>query len=120
MLTRGVVRACTNEISSVHGGGVRACTKCQPCTLKFSLVHARIFLRSEQVCIYRPGYDLDLAKKNFSKETEKKQSYTKYKKYHGTPSNSWNDLTDMQGPDDDEDKSYLYEDMIPDNDDTDR
>jgi hypothetical protein len=26
----------------------------------------------------------------------------------------------MQGPDDDEDKSYLYEDMIPDNDDTDR
>jgi phosphoglycerol transferase MdoB-like AlkP superfamily enzyme len=73
------------------------------------------------VCLAAWCMTIDLCVKVFgSKETEKKQSYTKYKKYHGTPSNSWNDLTDMQGPDDDEDKSYLYEDMIPDNDDTDR
>ena len=34
------------------------------------------------------------------KDTKDKASYTMYKKYHGTPSNSWNDLTNMQGPDD--------------------
>lgn len=53
------------------------------------------------VCLAAWCMTIDLCVKVFgSKETEKKQSYTKYKKYHGTPSNSWNDLTNMQGPDD--------------------
>jgi hypothetical protein len=54
------------------------------------------------------------------KVTKDKPSYTKPMNYHATPSNLWNDLTDMQGTDDGEDKSYLYEDIINDYDTPDR
>ena len=65
------------------------------------------------VCIFAWGMTLVLCGEVFGKETEENQSYTKYKKNSGTPNNSLEELIDMQGPEN-EDKSYLYKDLIED------